>query len=110
MYELVSNHNQFVARELMSRSQIIFAPYNYVISPEIRKAMSINLTGTSILFDEAHNILNTATDAAGLVIDYTDFINESNMFLSFLYSTVMFLKSCSEAVSSSVVVCTSLDL
>ena len=94
----------------MSRSQIIFAPYNYVISPEIRKAMSINLTGTSILFDEAHNILNTATDAAGLVIDYTDFINESNLFLSFLRSTDVLLNSCSEVISSSVVVCTSLDL
>ena len=110
MYASVSNDNQFVARELMSRSQIIFAPYNYVISPEIRKAMSINLTGTSILFDEAHNILNTATDAAGLTIDYTELSNDSNLFVYFLSSIEMLLKSCSEAVSSSVVICISLDL
>ena len=56
----------FVAREMMNTSQIIFAPYNYVIDPGIRQAMGINLANTALLFDEAHNILGVARDSASV--------------------------------------------
>lgn len=55
-----------VAREMMQFSAIIFAPYNYIIYPSIRSAMNIKLDHSVILFDEAHNILQTARDAASV--------------------------------------------
>lgn len=75
---------QFVARELMTKSQIIFAPYNYVIDPQIRDSMSINLAKSSIVFDEAHNILTTARSSAGITIKLRDFQEKANQFIAFM--------------------------
>ena len=77
-------HMKFVARELMTKSQIIFAPYNYVIDPQIRDSMSINLTKSSIIFDEAHNILTTARSSAGITINLREFQEKSNNFALFM--------------------------
>ena len=62
-----------VAREMMQFSAIIFCPYNYIIYPSIRRAMSIKLDHSVILFDEAHNILQTARDAASIELKLFDF-------------------------------------
>ena len=75
---------KFVARELMTKSQIIFAPYNYVIDPQIRDSMSINLAKSSIIFDEAHNILTTARSSAGITIKLREFQEKANHFVSFM--------------------------
>ena len=53
----------------MGQSDIIFAPYNYIIDPGIRKAMSINLNNSALLIDEAHNILQAARDAASIELN-----------------------------------------
>ena len=74
----------FVAREMMRKSEIIFAPYNYVIDPSIRSAMGINLKNTAILFDEAHNILNVARDSASMTISLFQFRIEIENYSNFL--------------------------
>ena len=74
----------FVAREMMRKSEIIFAPYNYVIDPSIRSAMGINLKNTAVLFDEAHNILSVARDSASMTISLFQFRIEIENYSSFL--------------------------
>lgn len=49
-------------------AEIIFVPYNYLISPSIRKAVGINLEGSILIIDEAHNIESCATDSASIEI------------------------------------------
>ncbi|XP_066594564.1 Fanconi anemia group J protein homolog [Prorops nasuta] len=46
----------FAARDLMMQAYIVFCPYNYILDPFIRETMQINLKGTVIILDEAHNI------------------------------------------------------
>jgi len=41
---------------------ILLCPYNYILSPFIRKVMEIDVRGAIIIFDEAHNIENVAED------------------------------------------------
>jgi hypothetical protein len=57
--EAVSDHSvcpYYVTRELHGLSELTFAPYNYVLDPSIRRAMGINLEGTVVVLDEAHNV------------------------------------------------------
>lgn len=75
----------FVAREMMNTSQIIFAPYNYVIDPGIRQAMGINLANTALLFDEAHNILSVARDSASVSTTLHNLHAGMDSFLEFIH-------------------------
>ncbi|KAG0340558.1 Fanconi anemia group J protein [Podila humilis] len=62
----------FAARSLTLSAELIFCPYNYLIDPNIRKAMEINLDNSIVILDEAHNIEGTARDAAGLEVGDED--------------------------------------
>jgi len=51
-------------RELKNSAQIIFCPYNYLVDPGIRSSMEIFLNNQIVILDEAHNIEDSARDAA----------------------------------------------
>lgn len=34
-------------------AQLVFCPYNYLISPIVRRAMDINIAGSIVILDEA---------------------------------------------------------
>lgn len=51
-------------RELKTKAQIVFCPYNYLVEPTIRKSIDINLKGQILILDEAHNIEDSARSAA----------------------------------------------
>ncbi|KAM6337896.1 Fanconi anemia group J protein isoform 2-T2 [Alca torda] len=53
----------FAARELMVGADIVFCPYNYLLDPQIRESMEINLKGQVVILDEAHNIEDCAREA-----------------------------------------------
>ena len=55
----------YAIRELKMKSQIIFCPYNYLVDPGIRKSMEISLKHNIVILDEAHNIEDSAREAAG---------------------------------------------
>lgn len=42
------------------KSDIVLAPYNYLLSPFIRDSLKIDLSNTILIFDEAHNIEDIA--------------------------------------------------
>ncbi|KAG8176684.1 hypothetical protein JTE90_002676 [Oedothorax gibbosus] len=54
----------YSARELLSGSHIVFCPYNYLVDPLIRSALKINMKDSILVMDEAHNIEDSARDAA----------------------------------------------
>ncbi|XP_074870114.1 Fanconi anemia group J protein [Carettochelys insculpta] len=54
----------FAARELMVGADIIFCPYNYLLDPQIRESMEINLKDQVVILDEAHNIEDCARESA----------------------------------------------
>ncbi|XP_069987166.1 Fanconi anemia group J protein homolog isoform X2 [Penaeus vannamei] len=58
----------FAARSLVDTAEIVFCPYNYLVDPLIREAMSINLTEQVIILDEAHNIEDSAREAASCTL------------------------------------------
>ena len=54
----------FVTRELKNAAQIIICPYNYLVEPNIRNSMEIFLKNQIVILDEAHNIEDSAREAA----------------------------------------------
>ncbi|KAF9984021.1 Fanconi anemia group J protein [Mortierella antarctica] len=56
----------FASRSIAQRAELIFCPYSYLIDPQIRKAMDIDLDNAIVILDEAHNIEDAARDAGGL--------------------------------------------
>ncbi|KAG0302920.1 Fanconi anemia group J protein, partial [Dissophora globulifera] len=55
----------FAARTLAANAELVFCPYSYLIDPQIRKAMEINLDSSIVILDEAHNIEDASRDAGG---------------------------------------------
>ncbi|KAI4484127.1 hypothetical protein M0804_007583 [Polistes exclamans] len=55
----------FASKNLVEDAEIIFCPYNYIIDPEIRDIMQINLKNHVVLFDEGHNIEEICRQVAG---------------------------------------------
>ena len=53
----------FLSREAAERAEIIFTPYNYLVSPVIRQAMGINVKDAIVIIDEAHNIEDACREA-----------------------------------------------
>ncbi|GKC00398.1 fanconi anemia group J protein, partial [Tanacetum coccineum] len=61
--EMVQGCSYFGAQGMAEVADIVFCPYNYIINPQIRKAMEISVEGNIIILDEAHNIEDIAQDA-----------------------------------------------
>uniref|UniRef100_UPI00398ED2FE Fanconi anemia group J protein isoform X2 n=1 Tax=Pristiophorus japonicus TaxID=55135 RepID=UPI00398ED2FE len=58
----------YAARELMQEADIIFCPYNYLMDPQIRESMKINLTDQIVILDEAHNIEDCARESSSFSV------------------------------------------
>ncbi|KAK3810651.1 MAG: helicase C-terminal domain-containing protein [Linnemannia gamsii] len=56
----------FASRSLTLGAELIFCPYSYLIDPQIRKAMDIDIDKSIVILDEAHNIEDAAREAGGL--------------------------------------------
>uniref|UniRef100_A0A8C4WG16 DNA 5'-3' helicase n=1 Tax=Gopherus evgoodei TaxID=1825980 RepID=A0A8C4WG16_9SAUR len=61
----------FAARELMVGADIVFCPYNYLLDPQIRESMEINLKEQVVILDEAHNIEDCARESASYSVTET---------------------------------------
>lgn len=62
----------YAARALAENADIVFCPYNYLISATTRKAMGIDLTNAIVIIDEGHNIESAARDAASATLTDAD--------------------------------------
>ncbi|KAL4419625.1 hypothetical protein ABPG77_008566 [Micractinium sp. CCAP 211/92] len=59
----------FTARKWADEAEVIFAPYSYLIDPVIRRAMSVDVGGSMLIFDEAHNIEDVCREAASVELE-----------------------------------------
>ncbi|KAF1326665.1 Fanconi anemia group j, partial [Globisporangium splendens] len=59
----------FHARDVLVDANIVFCPYNYVLDPSIRSAVSISLKNAIIIFDEAHNVEDTCRSSASMELN-----------------------------------------
>ncbi|KAJ3323602.1 Fanconi anemia group J protein [Boothiomyces sp. JEL0866] len=72
--ELVQEGNKrkqcpyYASRLLAAGAEVVFAPYNYIIEPLIRKSCDIRLQNTVLIFDEAHNIEGICADSGSVEI------------------------------------------
>ncbi|XP_042319514.1 regulator of telomere elongation helicase 1 isoform X2 [Sceloporus undulatus] len=46
----------YLSRNLKQQADIIFMPYNYLLDPKSRRAHNLDLKGTVVILDEAHNV------------------------------------------------------
>jgi len=44
-------------------------PYNYILEPSIVSLLKINVNNSIVIFDEAHNIENTAEDGCSVSLN-----------------------------------------
>lgn len=49
----------YLSRVLAKNAEIVFCPYNYVLDPNIRAAMDIEVENSILILDEAHNVEDT---------------------------------------------------
>lgn len=56
----------FAARTLMDTADIIFCPYNYIIDPNIRESLQLDMKDQVIILDEAHNIEDISRDVSSV--------------------------------------------
>ncbi|XP_053100665.1 regulator of telomere elongation helicase 1 isoform X2 [Hemicordylus capensis] len=60
--DLVKNGNKhrvcpyYLSRSLKQQAEIIFMPYNYLLDSKSRKSHNLDLKGTVVILDEAHNV------------------------------------------------------
>ncbi|XP_064395441.1 regulator of telomere elongation helicase 1-like isoform X2 [Halichondria panicea] len=54
----------YLARELKSQADIVFMPYNYILDIKTRQMHGVDLQGTIVILDEAHNIERVCEDSA----------------------------------------------
>ncbi|XP_044947706.1 Fanconi anemia group J protein homolog [Hordeum vulgare subsp. vulgare] len=59
----------FAAQTMAEAAQLVFCPYNYLISPIVRRAMDINIAGSIVILDEAHNIEDISRDSGSVDVD-----------------------------------------
>jgi regulator of telomere elongation helicase 1 len=56
----------YLSRDMASRADVLFMPYNYLIDPKLRDALGkkINWRDAVVLFDEAHNVESACAEAS----------------------------------------------
>ncbi|PKA46197.1 DNA repair helicase UVH6 [Apostasia shenzhenica] len=65
----VKGCSYFAAQSLATDAQLVFCPYSYVINPIVRRAMDVDLKGSIIILDEAHNIEDMARDSGSVDVE-----------------------------------------
>ncbi|XP_051139026.1 uncharacterized protein LOC127256855 [Andrographis paniculata] len=67
--QVVKGCSYFAARSMAEDAELVFCPYNYIINPVIRNAMEVDISGSIIIFDEAHNIEDITRNAGSVDLD-----------------------------------------
>ena len=53
----------YASRANVNSADLLVLPYNMLLIPEARKALGISLLGKVIVFDEAHNVIDSIRGA-----------------------------------------------
>ena len=58
----------YLTKELSREADIVLLPYNYVISPEMRRGLNVNWDKAVLIVDEAHNIADAVNNMHSVVL------------------------------------------
>ncbi|KAF3324872.1 Fanconi anemia group J protein [Carex littledalei] len=72
----------FAAQTMAEEAQVVFCPYSYVINPVVRRAMDVDIKGSILIIDEAHNMEDMARDGGSVNVD--EEVLSGKWFLSIL--------------------------
>ncbi len=56
----------------MNKVDILLCPYNYVLNPDVRKSIGLDLADAVIVFDEAHNVETASENACSVNVSVDD--------------------------------------
>jgi len=59
---------------VMNSVDILLAPYNYVVTENIQKAIKLKIKNKILIFDEGHNIENFLEDSSSLCLSKTSLL------------------------------------
>ena len=60
----------FSSKVNIPKASVLLMPYNSIIDPKIRRSLEIGLKNKVIIFDEAHNLIDTILDNYSMEISY----------------------------------------
>ncbi|KHJ99475.1 DNA repair helicase [Oesophagostomum dentatum] len=58
-------------RQMQETAELVLLPYNYIIDPNLRKNHRIDLSGSVVIFDEAHNLESVCESAVSVEFSST---------------------------------------
>ncbi|CAO3590604.1 unnamed protein product [Absidia cylindrospora] len=58
----------YASRDLAKTAELVICPYNYLVDPMIRMSLDIQISGSIIILDEAHNIENACRESASFEV------------------------------------------
>lgn len=62
----------YMSKQRNKDAEIVFMPYNYLLDPNIRHTNQVDLKGSIIILDEAHNVEKMCEDSACTYITSTN--------------------------------------
>ena len=51
---------------IVNKVDILLCPYNYVLDPDVRESIGLDLNDAIIVFDEAHNVETASENACSV--------------------------------------------
>ncbi|GAB4818658.1 hypothetical protein N2152v2_005704 [Parachlorella kessleri] len=70
----------YASRKLADDAELIFGPYSYFIDPVIRRAISVDVNDSILIFDEAHNIEDVCREGASCEVDMSTMVEVAGSF------------------------------
>ncbi|KAH0789274.1 Fanconi anemia group J protein [Histomonas meleagridis] len=62
-----------ITREIIKQSDLILCPYNYILDPSIMARLHLDIFGSILIIDEAHNIENSCRDSMNVKLSLHQF-------------------------------------
>lgn len=91
----------YSTREIFENANYVLSPYNYIIDPDIRRIMNIDLQDSIVIFDEAHNIEDITREAASFEINRSQLVIIENEILNvYEFTKYLMLRDLGQLVHS----------
>ena len=62
----------FLERELKDKGDLVLLPYNYLMDGRVRDMLSLDIAGSILIYDEAHNIEHHSEDGCSFTLTLRD--------------------------------------
>ncbi|KAE9412729.1 hypothetical protein Angca_008662 [Angiostrongylus cantonensis] len=69
----------FRCRQVQETAELVLLPYNYIVDPQLRKLHKIDLAGSIVIFDEAHNLVGSQANGLSFLTFFSIFNLKENI-------------------------------